>query len=326
MVYSIHMKKVFVCFLLLVLAENSFILAQGFYCGKIPPATVKPACTAFVGETFPMADAVFTRLAATARTNAIARFSSPSRANQAYISGKPPFLVHKFFSEEVSSLARSPMVSSSMEGQLFDLLCQLEKDSRFPADITTDLKKALTTRSLAARLRWPEIWAEISLDYTRWPFQAADFTPPQNTDSLHNLIVLVINDDPEIVAQIRAQLMPYTSHILVAYDLSELERHVQGLKYRNQRPHYVITDGAIGRYETDADAKQLIKQSFPEIADAIGFVLLSDSSSLLQASRRGYVSDWERIGNDSFPNMGYLLLNLENKLHIGATINSSPIL
>jgi len=307
-----------------------------------PSATARPF--AFENESFSMADAVFDRLIATqkaaAKKEALNRLvtvptvtpknesSVSCHAWRAYQRHQTPQDLQRVFGRDMQLLARltsQEELFCALEIQLFDLLTTLEKQADFPPELLLKMKEAFVKISLAGRVRWPQVWENISADTARWPFvesiQAAENAPAWQFEP--DMVVIVINDDEGVAISIVNKLLPYAGTILSAYDIADLRRVMASLKYRNLRPHYIISDGMIGRHVTDKDIKQEIIQTFPELADSLGFILVSDSFLGAYARNNGYVSFIHRY-DDRFTDFPSLLAYLEEKYHIQQVINQIP--
>ena len=295
----------------------------------------QPPAPPFEDEPFPMADAVFKRLEARALANLPAAPTEPddplarSHLAETYATHQPPDAVLHVFMQEKERLTHfaqnEPALFTQLEGQLFDSLCKIEKDVSFPRPTLTVMQKEFVKQSLVGRVRWPDIWATAEMDVTRWPYvHSEENVTAAPMQFQPDLVVIVINDDEEVVSQAIKQLRPYAGKIFSAYDSDEILHIINLLKYQHLRPHYIISDGMIGRFTTDQDIKKMIKQSFPELADTLGFVLLSDGFLDFYARNNGYVSCVTRIG-DHFTNISQLIANLEEKYHIQDAVNQIPL-
>ena len=74
---------------------------------------------------------------------------------------------------------------------------------------------------------------------------------------------------------------------------------------------------------SDRDIKLALKKSFPEIAQEMGFIILSDGILDFYAQRNGYVSYITRK-EDHFENLDRLIGGLEEKYHIQDAIRQIP--
>jgi len=296
----------------------------------------KPPTPPFEDEPFPMADAVFKRLEQRALANPLAAPAEPddplarSRLRETYATHQPPDAVLHVFMQEKDRLTNFSAQNqlslfTQLEGELFDSLCKIEKDASFPRPTLTVMQKEFVKQSLVGRVRWPDIWATAEMDTTRWPFvsseEHATLAAPMQFQP--DLVVVVINDDEEVVKQAVKQLHPYAGKIFSAYDADEILHIIHILKYQHMRPHYIVSDGMIGRFTTDQDIKKMIKQAFPDIADTLGFIMLSDGFLDFYARNNGYVSCLTRIG-DHFADVSQLIARLEEKYHIQDAINQIP--
>lgn len=325
---------------------NSFSLGPAS--GNILPTTVNrmpsvPIATPlpkrpenpFQDEEFIMADAVFERLASAERARRMevlfpqekASFP-PSRAMQAWQERSAPEAQRSLFLEEARQLenlaATDPAHYNYLEGQLFDLLCQWKNTSYFSEDTFFQLQQALFPFSLAARLRWPQAWALSSQDSTRWPFVNPHETLAAGPLTFQpDLVVLIINDNEEVARAAANQLQNYAGHIFVAYNMQELNHFINRMKAQHLRPHYIISDGAIGHTVSDQDIKLTLKKSFPAIAQEMGFIILSDGLLDFYAEHNGYVSYLTRM-EDHFENLDRLIGGLEEKYHIQEVIRQIP--
>ena len=312
------------------IAQRNILQAGINPLSPVPAAAAHLPENPFQNDPFPMADAAYERLVSTIYSPAVAagKFFPPSSALRAWHEHSAPEVQRAFFLQEVQQLknlaATDPAHYSYLEGQLFDLLCEWNNTSYFSEDTFFRLQQALFPHSLAARLRWPDAWARSSQDSTRWPFVNPHETLTTGPLTFQpDLVVLIINDNEEVAQAAAEQLRHYAGHIFIAYDMGELYHFIDRMKAQHLRPHYIVSDGAIGRMVSDRDIKLALKKSFPEIAQEMGFIILSDGILDFYAQRNGYVSYITRK-EDHFENLDRLIGGLEEKYHIQATIQQIP--
>ncbi len=237
-----------------------------------PSPTQKPVRLEppFQEEDFHMADAVFERLVSQTYAATLPQSFSPtpSRTRQAWERHSATPVIQHLFTQEAQELADLAQHNQPqyhyLEGQLFDLLCEWEKNSYFSKETFSQLQQAFFPHSLAARLYWAGDWARASQDTTRWPLvKPYDATASAPLAFQPDLVVVIVNDDEIIAKTAQEQLRGYAGHVLVAHDLEELSRFINIMKHQHLRPHYVIADAAIGYRYSDQDIRYRLKGSLP---------------------------------------------------------------
>ncbi len=253
-----------------------------------------------------------------------------SRALRAYNRSKDWRLIRNICLEEVEyakGLAKKDENSKEfgqLKGELFDLAIAMEKDNDVPRDIFVQIRDAVMEVSIAARIKWRDDFIMSRRDTNPYGYMWPSAEEPKYPENLKHLVVIVINDMVDVVDTAANQIRDYSDEVYVAYSIGDLGEVIAELQKQNKIPHYIVNDMNLGWIDTEYNARILVKQSFPQAADKIGFVMLTDArmgDDYFQKS--GYIARVRRSDGDiDFAHMGKIIANIEEKLHIQRIINN----
>lgn len=221
----------------------------------------------------------------------------------------------------------------SIRKALANIVFTLNLSDSFPRDFFEKMRDALMTVDPGTRVYFTSK-KENKKDSSDVEDKINFYRPDTSQDHLYtdisDLVIVVMNDEPSIVSYIADNLSQYSNNVFKATTIYQLKNLLEDLKQKGLRPHYFINDMHLGQTVSGSDAMRVVKQTFPEIANNIGFIMWSDSSGLGDyLHENNYIGHVKRVEGEnstsSVKHPAFYLSYIESKEHIADKINQIPV-